>query len=165
MLDDDQEDLDPEEDLTQVPPASDDNKEDIEKLKTEVKDFEEKWKRAIADYQNLERRTQELRREWILSSNRDLILKMLPVLDTLLLAQSHLKDEGLALSIQKFLDTLKDEGVQGIETKDKSFDPHHMEAVEIVSGEKDKVIEEVRQGFLLNDKVLRPAQVKVGDKK
>lgn len=139
--------------------------EDIENLKSQVSEFEDKWKRALADYQNLERRTTEVRKEWISESNRDLILKLLPVLDTLFLASDHLKDEGLRLSIQKFLDVLEEEGVKLIETKDKKFDPNLMEGLEIVEGPKDKVVEEIRSGFMLNDKVLRPAQVKVGSAK
>ena len=135
---------------------------DIEKLKEEVKDLEEKWKRAIADYQNLERRYQEGKRELILSANKDLILKMLPVLDTLILASDHLKDEGLRLSIQKFLDVLKDEGIEEIKTENEKFDPNTMEGVGTLEGSKDKVVEEVRKGYALNGKVLRPAQVKVG---
>lgn len=136
--------------------------QDVEKLKQDVLDFENKWKRALADYQNLERRYEAGRRDLILSANKDLILKLLPVLDTLILASDHVKDEGLRLSIQKFLDVLNQEGVERIKTEGKAFDPALMEATEVIKGSKDKVIEEVRGGFILNDKVLRPAQVKVG---
>jgi molecular chaperone GrpE len=160
MLDDDQVDDEGIEDEE----LEKDTKEDsqIENLKQQAKDFEDKWKRALADYQNLERRTAEIRKEWITESNRDLILKLFPVLDTLILAQAHVKDEGLRLSIQKFLDILKDEGVIKIPTDGEKFDPHLMEATEVVDGPENKVVEEVRSGFMLNDKVLRPAQVKVG---
>jgi molecular chaperone GrpE len=91
-------------------------------------------------------------------------LKLLPVLDTLVLAQKHLNDKGLELSIQQFLDVIEKEGVKQIETKDKEFNPHMMEVIEIVDGEDGKVLEEIRAGYMLYDKVLRPAQVKVGKK-
>ncbi len=165
--DDDNKTLDNKSDDRNLDEELDGKKEDenIKKLTEEKEDLEARWKRALADYQNLERRTSEIRREWILESNKDLIAKLLPVLDTLFLASRHLKDEGLRLSIQKFLDTLKDEGVERIETEGKTFDPNLMEATESIEGEKDKVVEEIRPGFILNDKVLRPAQVKVGSAK
>lgn len=146
-------------------------KEEHEKLKTEFeglkelsKQFEVQIKRTLADYQNLEKRTFDEKREWIRSGNKDLILKLLPVLDILMLAAKHIKDQGLDLSIQQFLDVLANEGVKKIETVGKDFDPHTMECVEIIEGEDNKVLDELRVGFTLNEKVLRPAQVKVGKK-
>ena len=97
-----------------------------------------------------------------MTSNASLIKKLLPVLDNLFLAQKHIQDDGLDLSIQKFLDVLKEEGVEEIETKDAEFDPHLMECVSVQEGEERKVLEEVRKGFIINDIVLRPAQVIVG---
>ena len=130
----------------------------------ELKKIEDQLKRALADYQNLEKRVQNEKRDWILSANKSLILKLLPILDTLFLAQKHIQDEGLTLSIQNFLDILKEEGVEKIETKDKQFDPNTMECVSVQEGEENKVLEEVRTGFIINGRVLRPAQVIVGGK-
>ncbi|HSW87909.1 MAG TPA: nucleotide exchange factor GrpE [Candidatus Saccharimonadales bacterium] len=138
---------------------------EIEDLKTRVTELEQHYKRALADYQNLEKRTFEEKREWIKSGNKDLILKLLPVLDILMLAANHIKDQGLDLSIQQFLDVLETEGVKKIETLGKEFDPHTMECVEIIEGDENKVLEELRIGFTLNEKVVRPAQVKVGKAK
>lgn len=140
---------------------------EVEELKKKTEEFDNKYKRALADYQNLEKRVREERTEWIVKSNKDLLLHLLPVLDTLILVEKHLKDknEGLSLSIKQFLDILKDEGVIRIETEDKSFDPSLMECVETIEGEEGKVIEEVRPGYLLNEQVLRATLVKVGKKK
>lgn len=139
-------------------------KEDVqlEKLKAESEEYKSSYKRALADYQNLERRVREERRDLIRSANKELVLRLLPVLDILTLASAHSEDQGLHLSIQQFLDVLKSEGVERIVTKDKQFDPHIMEVIDTVEGEDGKVIEEVRSGYMLMDKVLRPAQVKVG---
>lgn len=136
-------------------------------LKEKVEELENQVKRTLADYRNLENRVSQERGEWIVKSNKDLLLHLLPVLDTLILVEKHLKDknEGLSLSIKQFLDILKDEGVIRIETEDKSFDPALMECVETIEGEEGKVIEEVRPGYLLNEQVLRAALVKVGKKK
>jgi molecular chaperone GrpE len=62
------------------------------------------------------------------------------------------------------LDTLKTEGVEKIETVGREFDPHVMEAVDTVEGEDGKVIEEIRPGYKMQEKLLRPAQVRVGRK-
>jgi molecular chaperone GrpE len=130
----------------------------------ELVNLENQLKRALADYQNLERRISEEKRIWIQSANKDLVAKLLPVLDNLFLAQNHIQDEGLNLSIQKFLDILSAEGVERIKTKGEEFDPNTMECVTVQEGEENKVLEEVRAGFVMNESVLRPAQVIVGGK-
>ncbi|MBI4098328.1 MAG: nucleotide exchange factor GrpE, partial [Candidatus Levybacteria bacterium] len=135
------------------------------KIENQEIELENQLKRALADYQNLEKRIAEEKSNWIKLANKDLILKLLPVLDNLFLAKVHISDEGLNLSIQKFLDVLSSEGVLRIETIGRDFDPHTMECVSVVAGEENKVIEEVRAGFIMNETVLRPAQVTVGSAK
>ncbi len=128
----------------------------------ELENLENQLKRALADYQNLERRIEENKRDWILSSNKDLILKLLPGIDNLVLAEKHTQDEGVKLSIKHFLDTLENEGVRKIETLGLDFNPKFMEAVDTAQGEEGKVLEEIKSGYTLYDQVLRPAQVVVG---
>ncbi|MDP2649362.1 MAG: nucleotide exchange factor GrpE [bacterium] len=127
-----------------------------------LEECENRYKRALADYQNLQKRTVEEKLHWIRNANEELISKLLPVLDTLMLANKHVDDQGLKLSIQQFLDVLKAEDVTKIETKDKEFNPEVMECVEVKKGNEGKVLDEVRAGYKLNDKVLKPAQVVVG---
>ena len=127
-----------------------------------LNEYEEKYKRALADYQNLEKRVQSQKSEWIKTSNKDLILKLLPGIDSLTLAERHTQDAGVKLSIDHFLDILAQEGVEKIDTIGKIFDPHLMEAVSTKPGEEGKVIEETKAGYTLNGEVLRPAQVIVG---
>ena len=135
---------------------------ELEALRQQVEDFENKYKRAIADYQNLQKRVQEEKSEWIRSANKDLLLRILTVLDTLILVYQHTQDKNVQVSIQQFLDVLKAEGVIKIETAGKDFNPHIMECITTESGEENKVLEEIRAGYMLYDKLLRPAQVKVG---
>ena len=139
--------------------AEQSGKTDLEK---NLEEYENKYRRAIADYQNLEKRTREDKGELIKSANKDILLRLLPVLDTLTLAQEHVKDEGLRVSIQQFLDVLKSEGVTRIQVDGKDFDPLIMECVVIEKGKEGKVLAEVRAGYMLFDKLLRAAQVKVG---
>jgi molecular chaperone GrpE len=136
--------------------------EEVEKIQKQVEDFENKYKRALADYQNLQKRVNEERQDWIRLANRELLLRFLPVLDTLILANQHVQNEGLQVSINQFQDVLRAEGVVRIETVGKDFDPHIMECVVTDKGEENKVLEELRSGYIMNDRVLRPAQVKVG---
>lgn len=138
--------------------------EELERLTQQIGEVEAKYKRALADYQNLEKRVAEQRVELIQGANKDLLLRMLPVLDTLILAEQHASDKTIEVTINHFLDILKSEGVTRIETKDKEFDPSLMEAIATVEGEEGKVMNEARAGFLLHDKLLRAAQVTVGKK-
>ncbi len=142
-------------------------KHDDKNIKNEeIKNIENQLKRALADYQNLEKRIVVEKSVWIKIANKDLLLKILPVLDDLFLAQKHLNDDGLGLTIQKFIEILKQEGVTLMQPlKGAKFDPKLMEALGTVEGEEGRVIEEVRAGYALFDTILRPAQVVVGSAK
>jgi molecular chaperone GrpE len=142
--------------------VNEEEKDDLAHLKNKITEFEEKYKRALADYQNLERRTQEQKREWIMTASKNVILKLLPVLDTLMLAQKHIEDKGIAISIDQFLKVLQEEGIERIKTIGEKFDPNLMEAIGTIDGKEGQVLEEVRAGFKLYDTVLRSAQVMVG---
>lgn len=128
----------------------------------EFKNLENQLKRALADYQNLEKRVSEEKSSWIKAANKNLLLKLLPGLDSLILAEKHTQDEGVKISIKHFLDILEQEGVNKIEALGQDFDPNLMEAVSTTVGEEGKVVEEVRSGYTLFGQVLRPAQVMVG---
>lgn len=148
----------------EIEEAKDEVGEELESLKQLASQLDNQLKRSLADYQNLQRRTQEERGEWLRTANKDLILKLLPVLDTLMLAGKHLQDKGLELSIDQFLRVLEQEGVRRIETIGKEFDPNTMEAVSTKESadEKGKVVEEMRAGYMFYDTVIRAAQVIVG---
>lgn len=138
---------------------------EIAHLKEETKNWEDKYKRALADYQNLQRHSQEQRIVWAGQASREIILKLLPVLDTLVLTAKHFQDKSLQLAIDQFLSVLREDGVERIKTVGEKFNPHLMEAIGTTEGEDGKVIEESRMGFMLNESVLRTAQVIVGSEK
>lgn len=140
-------------------------REELNIAEQKAQENEEKYKRALADYHNLQKRTQDERLELIRSSNKDLLLRILTVLDTLMMASQHIQDKNLEVTINHFIDILKSEGVTRIETVGRDFDPMLMEAIATDEGEEGKVINEVRAGFLLNEKLLRAAQVTVGAEK
>jgi molecular chaperone GrpE len=136
--------------------------EEIEKCKKDIKDMEHNWKRALADYKNLEKRIQEDKEQLVFYIKKQTIEMVLPFLDNLEKIDEHLKDKGLELTIKDFKQTLKDLGVEEIEVKDKQYDSSTMDAIETEDGEKDKVLKIVSKGYLLNGKLLRPAKVVVG---
>lgn len=130
-----------------------------------IKNLEDQLKRAVADYRNLENRAQEERIEFVKFANKQLLEGLLPAFDTIILASKYSEDQNLQVTVKYLLDTLKQAGVEKIETVGKSFDPVTMEAIEVVSGKEGEVIEEAQPGFVLHGKTLRPARVKVGGEK
>ena len=132
------------------------------KLEKEVKDLENKFKRVLADYQNQTKRHESRQVEVIKFANQDLLDKLLPVLDSLELAQHHLKDTGLNLVIDQFIKVLKLEEVQELKSTGQKFDPQTMDCASLVEGKKDIAINTLVKGYTYYDKVLRPAKVEVG---
>jgi len=132
--------------------------------KTEkLADLESKWKRALADYHNLEKRIDKEKEAFVKFSNAQLLENLLTVLDDLERAEKHLKDQGLSLAINKFKEVLQKENLEEIKAQGEEFNPELMEATEIVAGLKNRVVEVVNKGYLLNNKVLKVAKVKVGN--
>jgi len=135
-------------------------KRQIAKGESKSKQLEEQLKRALADYQNLERRVEEERRLLGQLSSAILIEKFLPVLDNLENAKKHIDDQGLEMVINQFKDVLKTEGVEEIVAEGTKFDPNLHEATEVAEGQNDGIIARViRKGYKINNKVLRPTQV------
>lgn len=138
---------------------------EIEQFKKEAIEWKNKYLRALADYQNLERRTIQEKQELIKNASSQIIAQLLEALDILEKAEAHLKDQGLTIGVQGLQNVIKRAGVEKIETLGKKFNPLEMECTEIVRCDKDdEVVEETRAGFKINGKVLRVAQVKVGKK-
>jgi molecular chaperone GrpE len=133
------------------------------KAMAQYHEMEERYKRVLADFQNQERRHREQESQIIKMSNAALIEKLLFVVDSLQLAQSHLQDKGITMIVDQFTKILESEGLEKIITKDKPFDPLLMDCSEMVAGEKDLCIETISEGYFLNGKVLRPAKVRVGN--
>jgi molecular chaperone GrpE len=98
-------------------------------------------------------------------ANKNLLIKILPFLDNLEKAELFVKDEGLKISKDHFMQILKEAGLEEIEMLNKEFDPVSAEAVDIIAGKEDnKVVEILRKGYKFEDKIIRIAQVKVSKK-
>jgi molecular chaperone GrpE len=120
--------------------------------------------RALADYDNLRKRIETERELWIKFSTERVLVKMIPVLDTLESAQMHLGDQGLAITISEFKKVLGEEEIEEIQPNvgDK-FDHSLHEAIEsVIGGEKGKIADVVLNGWKFKEgKIIRYAKVKV----
>lgn len=138
------------------------NDEAIQQCLTEKEDYKNKYLRALADFQNLERRLRDEKEQLSRMAKVNTVLAFLPFLDNLEKAEIFFKDAGLKMIKEQFFQSLKDLGIQEINVLNTEFDPHVAEVVEVVEGEKDNMVVEVlRKGFMLGEIVLRVAQVKV----
>jgi molecular chaperone GrpE len=135
-----------------------------EELQKQVDELKNKYLRALADYQNLERRTQEEKDHARLRASEFILQRLLPVVDTFKQASEHIKDTGLDLAFKELAAVLEEQGVTRIEPVGKPFNPHEMECVEVVAGEDQTVVAETLPGYKMHGRVLRIAQVKVGKK-
>jgi molecular chaperone GrpE len=127
------------------------------------------WQRALAEFQNYKKRVERDRDSDQAAMKSDLIRKVLPVLDDLERALQNRPEEdawvdGIDLIQRKLQAILQTEGVQRIEAEGAIFDPNFHEAIsqEPVDGvESGRVVAVVQQGYVLGDRVIRPAQVRV----
>lgn len=136
--------------------------EQLETLLKEVAEWKAKYLRALADYQNLERRMHEEKRDTRTFAAEIILARLLPIVDTFRKAKDHLRDPGLDLAFRQLYAVLEQEGIEKIEALGKVFNPHEMECVEVVAGKDNEVVEEVLPGYRFRGKILRVAKVKVG---
>lgn len=153
------------------------NINDIEELKKALLEEKRKAeeylgdaKRARADYQNLKKRTEQERQEYLNMFNADFIKALLPIVDDMerafTMVDPQFRDapwvEGFRIIQRKLQDLLKARGCTEIECLGKPFDPNFHEAVGYEAGEEGIIISEQRKGYALNNKVIRASQVTVG---
>ena len=118
--------------------------------------------RALADYDNLVKRTEAEKAIWMSFAKKDLLVKLLPVVDSLETAQGHLKDPGLDLVLAEVKKVFEGEGIVEIGTEGQ-FDANLHEVIDLESGGKKNMIEEVAQkGYkFTSGEVIRHAKVRV----
>lgn len=132
--------------------------------RSETDEWKAKYLRVLADYQNLDRRTDERVANVRKYASEAVLKHILPVVDTFDKVREHIKDHGLDLAHKELMQVLEGEGVSRIEVSGREFDPSYMDCIEVVPGQENVVLEEVLPGYMLRDKVLRVAKVKVGKK-
>ncbi|OGN08816.1 MAG: nucleotide exchange factor GrpE [Candidatus Yanofskybacteria bacterium RIFCSPHIGHO2_02_FULL_39_10] len=148
---------------------------EIEKLNKELdecrKQAEEhlnNWKRERADFVNYKKDEAKRMGEFLKFSTEGIIVELVDVIDAIEVTRKNipenkeLKDwlDGFDSSLDKLENFLEKFGIKKIETEDTKFDPLLHEAVEVKDKDGDKV-EEVRPGYTMHGKVIRPARVRI----
>ena len=146
---------------------------EVEKLKGQIDELNDRNLRLAAEFDNFKRRNARERMELIQTAGRDVITDLLDVLDDSERAQKQMDStedvqqikEGIQLVFNKLRNTLAAKGLKPIEAINTDFNVDLHEAItEIDAGEemKGKVVAEVQKGYYLNDKIIRFAKVVVG---
>lgn len=144
--------------------------EDIELVRQQYKELENKFIRLAADFDNYRKRMVREIEELKDVIRVELIRGLLPILDDLERAFSSISEEkidgvreGLEMVLKNFQNWLSNQGVKVIEIRDNKFDPRYHEILIVEEDEGLEVdrIEELRKGYLLNDRVIRPTMVKI----
>jgi molecular chaperone GrpE len=146
--------------------------EDLKEKAQERDEFESRWLKVHAEYENTRKRLEKEKITHVKFANESIVSQLFPIVDNFdmaLEAMVNAKDkaavmDGIKLVQKEFHRILEDNGVERIETEGKEFDPNVHEAVAAVETNEHPdgaIIEEVRSGYLLNGRLLRPAQVRV----
>jgi molecular chaperone GrpE len=147
-------------------------KKKLEEKEKELKEHHDRLLRLAADFENFKKRTVREKEDWTKFANEDLIKAILPFIDNLERAVNHAEKaadtgvliEGVRLTIQQLLQALNKFGLSCFQSVGKPFDPAVHEAMLVVETdehEPNQVVEEFQKGYLLNNRLLRPATVSV----
>jgi molecular chaperone GrpE len=145
----------------------------LEKVR-EIKETADKnydfYMRSLAEIENLKKRFQKDKSDLIKYSNESLIKQLLEVIDNLEKAISACEDEnslgavkeGVELTLKGLLDSLEKAGLHQVEAEGKPFDPNFHAAIleqEDNTSDPGMVIQELQKGYILNERLIRPAMV------
>ncbi len=144
------------------------------KVLAEKQELQERFLRKQAELENVRKRLQREKEEFVQHANADLMRSLLPTLDGFDRALRQRDDkvppqfyEGVELIYRQMLDVLGRAGLSPVEAGGQIFDPHLHQAVETVESDEHRdseVVEELQRGYKLRNRLLRPAIVKVAVK-
>lgn len=147
----------------------DELKEKLEEKEKETAENYDKYLRMVADFDNYKKRAAKDKVDNIKYANEELIIDILPFMDSLDRAMEHTGSaeldsfkDGIKLIQDQLLCCLKKHGVAKIESAGGDFDPNFHEAMMHMHSdehEENKVINEIATGYLLNGRLLRPSKV------
>jgi molecular chaperone GrpE len=143
----------------------------IAELESALAETKDKYLRMAADFDNFKKRSRQEHLETIQHASADLIARLLPALDDLHTALEHRPEgsddtwaRGLELAVRKLDETLSSHGLEPIEAAGRHFDPKLHEAIgheETSAVPEDTVVAQLRPGYRVRDRVVRPALVRV----
>ena len=145
---------------------------EVAKLRAEVAELKDRWLRERADVENIKRRAVREKQDAIRFGSEGLLKDLLPVIDNLHRALAAAKTgrendpivQGVELVLRGFDDVLERHGVKVVPAHGEPFDPTRHEAISHVESDApaNTVIGEHQRGYVLHDRLLRPALVTVG---
>jgi molecular chaperone GrpE len=141
----------------------------LEEAESKTSEYKDSWLRSQAEFQNYRKRLERDNELMYISMKGDILKKVLPVLDDLERALQNRSAEdawasGIELVVRKFQSILESEGLKKIEALGIEFDPNFHEAIshEPTNGaQSGHVIGVVQNGYMLGERVIRPAMVRV----
>ena len=144
-------------------------KKKLAEAESKSSEYKDSWLRSQAEFQNYRKRLERDNEMMYISMKGDIIKKVLPLLDDLERAlQNRAADDawasGIELVVRKFQNILESEGLKRIDALGKEFDPNFHEAIshEPANGaQSGHVIGVVQNGYMLGERVIRPALVRV----
>lgn len=145
-------------------------KAQVESLQAALAEKDNRVKRLQADFENFRRRTSKEREELANVVTQDLLKGMLPILDNFDRAMAaEQKDsesfqKGVEMIYTQLHETLKNDGLEPIETEGQKFDPNFHQAVMRVENpdlEDDTIAQELQKGYIVKGRVIRPSMVQV----
>jgi molecular chaperone GrpE len=144
--------------------------EELQALKEERDGLYDRLLRKQAEFENYKKRVERERSEFIQFASAELMKELLNALDSFDLALRNTGGDlrGFELIYKQLLDTMTRFGLKAIEAKGQKFDPNVHQAVATQPAdevEENTIVEEMRKGYLLNGRLLRPAMVTVATKK
>jgi molecular chaperone GrpE len=139
-----------------------------------IKELNDKYLRCYAEFDNYRKRVNKEKEELVKYGNESLIYELLPAIDSLELALKHASGDadsgvvkGVEMTLKELFRALEKFSLSRIEAAGRKFDPsvhHAMITVEKEDTDENMVVEEMRPGYLLHNKVLRPTMVSVSTK-
>ena len=144
----------------------------IKKLEEENSDLKDKWQRALADYQNLERRTQIEVSQRVSSKTNDLLLNFINIYEDFIravdvLSKDNVDTNGLQAIIKNMESLLHENNIKPIDAVGEIFDPQIHEAVSMIVDEtldEGTITQEVSKGYISGKAILKPSKVIVSKK-
>lgn len=150
----------------------------LEAAEQEKEEYEDRWKRAYAEFENYKKRSVREREKSRKFANESLLRALLPVVDNMERAIESSSDngeiaessiaQGVDMTLKEIVKVFEKFGVKAVSSMGQSFDPGIHEAMMQEESEEhpgNTVIRELQKGYMLHDRLLRPAMVTVSKAK
>lgn len=148
--------------------------EEINRLKEQAASYYDQYLRSLAEADNIRKRAQREKEEYLKFASVPIIQKLLPVMDDLERAMTMSESsrdfdtlyKGLQMISKRMQDIIMGEGVQVIEALGKPFDPQFHQPLMVEASAdhpENTVIEELQKGYIMHGRVIRPSLVKVSN--